>query len=589
MAKKIVTFYSLLRVDAREEEYDYPERGENAMLRGRQTNEAPLKYLLQRYCREAGATVIALCTPEAYHPVSEALGNTVDHVRNALEEFSAERGITPLRVEEIRIKALEENLEEALGQVLERIEPGDEIYIDATGGPRDANFMNILLMQTLTHRGCRVGEMVYSFFGRQEKRVRSLNEVTRVMNVTNAMAEFSTYGRTRLLEQAFPESPELSPEIWELKQAMTRFAQKVELCDYGVDGKDLETCLRDIREKIDGCSGANLNAPLLKQMLPVFRKKLCGGEDAPMLPTIVRWCAENHMIQQGLTIYSEKINDFWKENDLLEFAVESGKNEKVLDSWVPKNLLSFAVEKMACELKRVMELPDMGSVEKYCVSIPERVELIQNLRRKKKMGIKNTTPVLAGDKAIVDALDCLFDGNNVRRPKVDSVVYTLRSLHQQELLPILRERELDSLQTPEQVIRWFSGERGAVHLARIIRNNRLNRNTLENIGKRMDGEKENGLEYWSKDVSRKDLFLSLLERELMRQLRNRANHGGDAVRNRYLDECAQNFGAIGVNAGWNTDVDLEEVRRRLLVAADRLESLYEQMQVVREYLPGTLG
>lgn len=576
MAKKLVTFYSLLRAGAQEEQYDYPNRGERPMLCGRQTNEAPLKYLLQTYCRAGeGVTVIALCTPEVYVPVSAELGDTVSYVRAALESYCADRGIAPLRVDEVKIRALEENLEEALGQVLERIDPGDEIYIDATGGPRDANFMNILLLQTLTHKGCRVGEMVYSFFG-AEKKVRSLNEVTRVMNVTNAMAEFSTYGRTRLLEQAFPESADLAPEIRELKVAITRFSQKVELCDYGADGKKLERCLKDIQEKLDRCARADLNAPLLKQMLPVFREKLSVGADLPMLPTIVRWCAENHLIQQGLTIYSEKIMDFWEENDLLKFGKEEPSG-KAKDNRLPKNLLERTMEAAPQNMRKIMYIDRKGKMDDYRRDLPCRVAEVLELWN--NPGDKSR--VFAGDKAVVDVLNCLFRKNGVRRDKRETFVWITEERKRNEMLPLLRERELDGMDTPEQVILWLAGERGGVHLNRTMRNKAIIDSMLPVIRNEMDGHPD--LESWAQNVSLRDLFMNLLDRELLRQLRNQTSHGGGAMARFKTATCAELFRSIGVNVGWGRDVDLAEVRERLLLAADRLECLYEQKKVLEEF------
>ena len=45
------------------------------------------------------------------------------------------------------------DLESAMAEILDKVKRKDEIYIDATGGPRDANFILVMLMQALQFRG----------------------------------------------------------------------------------------------------------------------------------------------------------------------------------------------------------------------------------------------------------------------------------------------------------------------------------------------------------------------------------------------------------------------------------------------------
>ena len=71
MAKKIITFISVLnpRGDTLPEEknYYYPKGEEGTPLKGRQTNEAPLKYLLREY--GPIEQILCLCTDEVLQPV----------------------------------------------------------------------------------------------------------------------------------------------------------------------------------------------------------------------------------------------------------------------------------------------------------------------------------------------------------------------------------------------------------------------------------------------------------------------------------------------------------------------------------------
>jgi len=601
MAKKIVTFFSLLRAGGKEESYDYPNRGNGEKICGRQTNEAPLKYLMQTYfCRGEDITLIALCTPEVYDLVPEEGVDTFSFVCDSLECFCRRRKLETPRVEEVKIRALEEHLEEALAQVMEHIQRGDEIFIDATGGPRDANFMNILLMQALSYKGCAVREMVYSFFGQSEKCVRSLREVSRVMDTTSAMAEFSTYGRTRLMEQVFPEDDALPAEVCALKRSLKRFSDMLELCSYGKDGRALENCLKEIRKNIDACrASSSLNAPLFRQLLPVFEEKFSAGGGAFMLPGIVRWCAENHMIQQALTIYNENILRFFRINGIFTFVpcwvegklhgeadAETNPRMKKIsgDQVTPKLLLSRGVETQKQNLSTAFRLRDETSAAAYQAGMVRRAEaLFRAVERPETLKIRKTAEVRYYDGGVMNILKCLFTETWARRSRRESAAWIFE-FSMQELLPLLGEPELAALESREEVVAWLATERARRHIVSAAWNRSINRTVKDGFWADLELCKcSGGLSLAAQGASVNDLYMALLERELLRELRNQINHGGSAGISERMEECAVQFDALGVNAGWKKEISLREVRARLIAAADRLESLYEQVQAAKEF------
>ena len=81
-----------------------------------------------------------------------------EYVKARLEEYCRKQGRVCPELISISVADLEEDLEKALAELMERVSPGDRVYIDTTGGPRDANFMNILLLQALQYKGCPVEE-----------------------------------------------------------------------------------------------------------------------------------------------------------------------------------------------------------------------------------------------------------------------------------------------------------------------------------------------------------------------------------------------------------------------------------------------
>ena len=313
MANKIVTYLSL----PRDKEpplcsYAWPAGdGRKGILNGRQTNEAPLQYFLSTFDFSGSEDqILCLCTEEVREYVLAWCGRTTfDYVKQSLTAYCAEHEISCPAFVDVPVDSLENDLELALAEIMKRIMPEDRVYIDATGGPRDANFMNILLMQALQYKGCPVVEMVYSFFSTVDQTkncIRKLNDVSRIMRMTGAMAELTTYGRTRLFEQM---SGELDGETVELVKKLHGLSETLEVSSFSADGQgpNFNKILTEINQALARCRKSEQLRPLMRQFLPVFREKLSFGNSNITLASVVRWCAENHLLQQSVTIFYENI------------------------------------------------------------------------------------------------------------------------------------------------------------------------------------------------------------------------------------------------------------------------------------------
>ena len=314
MANKLITYLSL----PRDEEpplcsYAWPagDGWREGVLNGRQTNEAPLQYFLSTFdFSGAGDRILCLCTEEVReHVLPWCGGTTFAYVEQSLTAYCAEHKIPCPVFVVVPIDSLENDLELALAEVMKRVAPADRVYIDATGGPRDASFMNILLMQALQYKGCPVVEVVYSFFSPVDQTkncIRKLNGVSRIMRTTSAMAELTTYGRTRLFEQM---SGELDSETGELVKKLHGLSEALEVSSFsaGGQGPNFNKILTEINQALARCRKSEQVRPLMRQFLPVFREKLSFGNSNITLASVVRWCAENHLLQQSVTIFYENI------------------------------------------------------------------------------------------------------------------------------------------------------------------------------------------------------------------------------------------------------------------------------------------
>ena len=92
----------------------------------------------------------------------------------------------------------------------------------------------------------------------------------------------------------------------------------------------LEQMLANLNRDLDRCGALQDSHPLLSALLPVFRQELGFGDRKLTITGLVRWCAQNRMIQQAMTIYNEH----------LAHAMTQGETPYLLVSPEARELLS---------------------------------------------------------------------------------------------------------------------------------------------------------------------------------------------------------------------------------------------------------
>ena len=147
MAKKIILFLSELRPNTPEKEYICPG---DLRVTGGQTNEAPVKYLLKIH--PDISEILCIVTPRA--------------LSTAWQRFSEEiQAVSPMVVlKQIPFVDGVDFAEGPIVDVVRQVQPGDEIFLETTGGFRNAIMHLLLLSRILTFKGIRTAMAVYSNF-----------------------------------------------------------------------------------------------------------------------------------------------------------------------------------------------------------------------------------------------------------------------------------------------------------------------------------------------------------------------------------------------------------------------------------------
>lgn len=269
---------------------------EGGSVSGRQTNEAPIKYLLHR--DPEIDEILCICTPEALDKGKYEL-SPYDYFQRSINDEHPYVMIFPI---EFSGESFEK---EVIPAILESLSPDDAIYLDTTGGPRDAVSQLILLAQVLQYQGNRLLGAVYS--NNEKKIIEDVTANYRTFDLITGLNEFKHYCSTNLLEKYYKDT-ELAPLI----QSMKELAECVLLCRTRTGLlEERIAAFNKVLEQTEQTKNITLQV-----LLPIFKQKFGFLHS---VPDIVRWCLDNNMILQALTIYNDCIPEYFiKRRELLD-------------------------------------------------------------------------------------------------------------------------------------------------------------------------------------------------------------------------------------------------------------------------------
>lgn len=294
MAQRIILFLSSFKEGTLEQEYYCP--GEDSVY-GAQTNEAPVRYLLRKY--PAVSEVLCIVTPNA--------------MKTAWEQFSRSILDSAPGVQLIQIPFVDgqDFSQGPLSQIMKIVEPGDSILLETTGGFRNAVMHLLLLSRTLSYAGVKTEFAVYSNFQQQE--IENVTHLVKMFELVGGMQELTSFGSVKTLRQYYKNSKD--ERIENLLKASERLVDTITMCRTREIEKRMER-FQQALEEAENCSD-----PLMRALLPAFRQKF--GKNMS-IPGIIKWCLENDMIQQALTIYKERIPAYIlaTRNDILAYKGE---------------------------------------------------------------------------------------------------------------------------------------------------------------------------------------------------------------------------------------------------------------------------
>lgn len=278
MAAKIVLFLSDLKEGASERTYDCPS-GEP--VTGAQTNDAPVRYLLREHplVRQVICVVTQLARQSAW-----------EHFQAVVHDAAPAAEVVAVDCEE-----QQDFSQTVIPLILPLFRKDDEIFLDLTGGFRNANMHLLLLSRVLSYCGISTAGAVYSNF--RTGRVEDMSHLFGEFDLVAGMQELTNLGSVRTLRAYYAAHP-TAPEIDELLDSMEALTEAITLCRTKRIG-ELMARFGAALEAAERCDD-----PLMQQLLTAFRQTF--GKKLST-PSLIKWCLRNDMLQQALTVYTERI------------------------------------------------------------------------------------------------------------------------------------------------------------------------------------------------------------------------------------------------------------------------------------------
>ena len=265
------------------------------------TNEAGLKYFLDGNTEYTD--IICLCSKETSNEEYEKEVLAIIEERNSTLKDKIQR------IE----YSLNDDVKTISGKLMEKFtfSPSDIVYIDTTGGARTVAYYLVYLFRYLEYIGVTVESAIYSQINRTEDgkltgegTITNVKDNFRMFDLINGAHEFTSTGNPKTLSDYFAGSE--NEHIKNLLKAMQKFYDQISLCRIGSDIDKSLTAMDKCLLKIENNPQPSDNETRLKEIIPVIRKKFFPDNKSRYLG-LIKWCLDNGLIQQAVTIYIEKM------------------------------------------------------------------------------------------------------------------------------------------------------------------------------------------------------------------------------------------------------------------------------------------
>lgn len=375
----LITYLSIMNPNLTEDtiysyETDLMQDGTCLKLPGTQTNEAPTKYIFKLLSQrgEKLDKIICICTTEVLKIKHDKLQVTpFVFYETKIQEFCEKECFEYFP--EFRCIKYENEMTRVLDDVIKKIDIDSNVFLDITGGQRDATNILQLLTRFLKYNNINTELSIYANLVNQDisdvvvnGRIEKNESIVKMYDLLDAFTEFKTNAKCDLLVECLKEFDD--PLIKEFVNSIREFSDALRLCHV----KELPekiSCLKNCLNDIQNVDIKNNNIIILKRLNDFFFNKIniLNSNENDFL-NIIEWCLDNGLIQQALVFYCEKIPDYLFDNGYIKSSICGTTNNELLYD----NLLfykKYCKKPLANRLKVVGDIKDIDFSNDFTISI----------------------------------------------------------------------------------------------------------------------------------------------------------------------------------------------------------------------------
>ncbi len=350
----VLTFlsYQSFIKDLSESNYNYANSKD---YRGVYSNDAPVKCLIDIAKNEGNpiSDIIYIETPEVRDNILESAGlsmTTRERFINLFTEYCEEEVLfksieyNPSGKGQAKILNIYDGIVRFFDEVRNSGAESINVYIDYTGGMRDIAFFMTMIVRYLDFNGIECKKIVYSEYNAKE--IHDISFIYDMMQMINGVSEFLSSGNTNILRKI--DARFTKEEHRNILKTIQDFSEGVQLCsvkDLGVSIGSLNNIITKYNTsnyysevEVEKLSEDSLFNHMFSTLIPKIKEKMhLNNYNGFQLeyPNVIQWCMDNGMIQQAITLYIEKMPQYYIEKKMIPnvldyFNIEKSMTEKDL-------------------------------------------------------------------------------------------------------------------------------------------------------------------------------------------------------------------------------------------------------------------
>ena len=329
----ILLFLSEYRSDNKPLNYEVEDiREQGRTFEGTQTNDAPVKYLLHNAADNGDRIekIVCIVTAKVKEQKSDEkfqkMVNDYIQTDQRLSDYYQDTKIefSPVKYNE-DIKGTEKRSLDIYSQMSKVLlhEEQSSIYIDYTGGLRDTSFLMTVIIRYLEYHNSICKRIVYS--NKDKTMICVMDCIYDMFQLLNGVDQFTRTGNAELLEKC--SEKEKDEKTKDLLEKIVKFSKVMSICDIkAIDEHFLTEIDNGLKNYEKNAARASLFSEIFRGMIGIIKKKLYIEAGKSLgYPELIRWCLDNNMIQQALTLYIEKMPMYYYKTKMLIFPKEMPK------------------------------------------------------------------------------------------------------------------------------------------------------------------------------------------------------------------------------------------------------------------------